>query len=400
MGTVYLRTDIGRLCLGYKNAQGKWRYKITKLVPGQEAIAKRLLEKLEAQASAQLATGLVEDGPITFDRFQQVWVQQRIRNGLTSAKDDSGRLTYAVKAFGYLLLEDVRPRHVRGMVKSLRDEGRLAPKTIRNIHGTLHRLFEDAAADELVPSNPCVLKRGDLPPDQDADLDWRETAIYQRHEVEMLIEDERIPEDRRVYYAVLFLGATRAGEASALTWMDYDASIEPLGRLNIRRSYNTRHHMVKGTKTGVQRRMPVHPVLAKLLAQWKLSGWAAMFGRVPGPEDLILPLPGAPTAFRNAHYTLEKIYLDCDALGIRRRRQHDARRTFISLAQADGARKEILKWVTHGHKVRRRSDIMDVYTTLPWGTLCSEVQLLKIKGLDKRLTTGLLQAIGKLENHE
>lgn len=27
---------------------------------------------------------------------------------------------------------------------------------------------------------------------------------------------------------------------------------------------------------------------------------------------------------------------------------HDARRTLISLAQADGARRDILRWITHG----------------------------------------------------
>jgi hypothetical protein len=31
-----------------------------------------------------------------------------------------------------------------------------------------------------------------------------------------------------------------------------------------------------------------------------------------------------------------------------KRRQHDARRTFISIARADGARPDILRWATHG----------------------------------------------------
>lgn len=39
--------------------------------------------------------------------------------------------------------------------------------------------------------------------------------------------------------------------------------------------------------------MPVHPELAALLAAWKLDGWAATYGRVPEPGDLIVPLPVA-----------------------------------------------------------------------------------------------------------
>jgi hypothetical protein len=58
-----------------------------------------------------------------------------------------------------------------------------------------------------------------------------------------------------------------------------------------------------------------------------------------------------------------------------KRRQHDARRSFISLARSDGARKDVLEWVTHGP----RGDIVDLYTTLPWELLCAEVAKLKIQ---------------------
>ena len=52
---------------------------------------------------------------------------------------------------------------------------------------------------------------------------------------------------------------------------------------------------------------------------------------------------------------------DLARLGYRPRRVHDLRRTFISLALADGARKDVLRWITHGPE----GDIVDLYTTLP-----------------------------------
>jgi len=70
-------------------------------------------------------------------------------------------------------------------------------------------------------------------------------------------------------------------------------------------------------------------------------------------EALIIPSPK----------TLPMFHQDCDRVGLRRRRQYDSRRTFISLSQADRARKDILRWVTHG----ATGDIVDLYTTLPWG---------------------------------
>ena len=56
------------------------------------------------------------------------------------------------------------------------------------------------------------------------------------------------------------------------------------------------------------------------------------------------------------------------------RRGHDLRRTFITLAQVDGARRDILETVSHGP----RGDIMNIFTTLPWQALCGEVSKLKI----------------------
>jgi hypothetical protein len=53
---------------------------------------------------------------------------------------------------------------------------------------------------------------------------------------------------------------------------------------------------------------------------------------------------------------------------------HDLRRTFITLAQVDGSRRDLLQTVTHGP----RGDIISVYTTFPWPALCTEVAKLQI----------------------
>jgi integrase len=47
---------------------------------------------------------------------------------------------------------------------------------------------------------------------------------------------------------------------------------------------------------------------------------------------------------------------DLAKLGLRPRRGHDLRRTFITLAQVDGARRDLLETVTHGS----RGDIVSV----------------------------------------
>jgi integrase len=138
----------------------------------------------------------------------------------------------------------------------------------------LHRMFEDAVADELLDSNPCAIKRGELPAKIDKDPTWRSGAVFTREEVERrLISDERVPEDRRLFYAIAFLAGLRTGEVSALRWRAYDSEVNPLGKLLVAASFNTRTRTEKEVKTGRPREAPVHPTLAKLIAAWRLSGW-------------------------------------------------------------------------------------------------------------------------------
>jgi len=90
------------------------------------------------------------------------------------------------------------------------------------------------------------------------------------------------------------------------------------------------------------------------------------------PDDLIVP--SRKGKVRNIALMLRRLHEDLLRLGMRRRHQYDARRTFISLARGDGASKDILRWVTHGPT----GDIVDDYTTLPWPALCAEAAKLRI----------------------
>ena len=126
---------------------------------------------------------------------------------------------------------------------------------------------------------------------------------------------------------------------------------------------------MKTTKTSVDHLVPVHPVLAKVLAEWRLHGWRARHGSKPTGNDLIVPTINGTQ--RDVRKTREDFVEDLDGLGLRRRRQYDARRTFTSLALDGGASKDIVKWITHP----RPADVFDLYVTPSWKALCDAVQL-------------------------
>jgi integrase len=385
MGSVYVRKGETRLIVGYRDVDGKWKARYTRHVVGEEDKARRELEAVEANIAARRRLGDVELGPPTVERYAKRWVADRQKRGVGSVDDDAGRLArHVLPMLGAFPLAEIRPRHIRDLVRALRtkcgsEKNELAPRTVRHCYAVTRRLFEDAVAEELIQVNPCALKRGELPAKVDKNPTWRAGAVFTRQEVEQLLSDELVPEERRLLYALLFLGGMRVGEAAALRWRAYEPKSEPLGRLLIATSFNRKRGEEKGVKTDRPRELPVHPVLAKVLANWRVGGWQRYMGRSTSEDDLVLPAAtGNNLRDPVVHANLQR---DLAALGLRARRVHDARRTFISLALADGARKDILRWVTHGPE----GDIISAYTTLPWSALCEEVAKLRVGLREGRL---------------
>lgn len=376
MGSIYKRGS--KLWLGYIDATGKQRCVSSGFPVGEETRAKKLLEKIEAKVAQERADATRPDGPVTVRMCAKQWIEQRRREGHSSVDDDESRLRcHALTVLGDIVLREVRPRHVQELVQKLKakvgsDKKHLAPRTVRNVYGVLHAMFECAVADELIDTNPCVLKKNVLPKKIDKNPAWRSGAIFTREEAERMIADERIPEDRRIVYAIQFLAGVRFGEVAALRWSHYQSELHPLGKLVIARSYNTKKRVEKSVKTERPREMPVHPELARILADWREHGWQRLMGRKPTADDLIVPSREGRN--RNVNHALKRFHEDLERVGLRTRRLHDARRTLISLARADGARGEVLEWCTHSPK----GDIINLYTTLPWAAFCAEVAKLNV----------------------
>ncbi len=306
---------------------------------------------------------------VSLDAYSKRWLKNRERVGVRSWKDDESRLRHHVLPFlGKMALDDVQPRHVNEVVQRLR-AAKKAPRTVRNVYSVVAALFRDAQIDGLISRTPCILTKYQLGKIGDAKHEW--------DELQKLIGDERVPWDRRVFYALLGLGMLRHGEAAGLRWR-HVVKMEPLSRLIIATSYDT-----GDTKTSVERWMPVHPVLAAMLAEWKLRGWREQMERAPGADDLVVPTP-KPTnhgprvplgSMRDDHYTYKRMIADTAMLGLRHRRVHDLRRTGITLAREDGAERDVLRLCTHG----AGRDVMELYTTFGWSRLCGQVSCIKIE---------------------
>jgi integrase len=371
MGFVYLRG--GRWWLSYTDAAGQRVRESSG--SNDEKFAKKVLAGLERQVDAELRARGGEQ-VLTVAAFAEVFLADRTARGVMNVKDERQRLTtYALPVLGHLALEEVRRADVLALVRKLEADRHLSARSIRHVYADLRGLFNEALArDILKKASPCTLtaKRGELPKRRDVDPTWRSKAVFTRAEAESLMSDERLPEDHRVLWGFLFFTGQRIGEALDRRWRDIDPVMEPLAKLLVSSSWHSKKKVSKATKTEAPRAVPVHRTLAQLLARWRLAGWQRHVGRAPRADDLILPRPDGH--HRISQSALKQLHRDCKVLGLRPRRQHDIRRTFITLARADGASKDTLRWITHGPD----GEIMDEYTTLPWPALCAEVEKLNL----------------------
>jgi integrase len=323
VGSVYKKN--GAWYLRYKDRSGRWRAKHSgiKVAPDSEQEARAVLAEVESSVKA----GYGLHPSVSVAEYAQRWLERREAAKVRSAKNDRTAIDRHVLPYiGKLPLRSVRGRDLRELVARWAGNGVPAPRYQVTIYGLVRQMFADAATyDELIGSSPCPTGRSArLPRKADKDPAWRMGAVFDRAEVPKIIGSESDP-GWRAYWGLLFLAGLRVGEASALTWDDYDDALQPLGMLRVTKAYDTHHAEVKSTKAETPRMVPVHPWLAALLAS------------APRVHKLIMPYPGRKEHLRNDRVN-RQFREHLARLGLRHRRVHDARRTFITLARADGAR--------------------------------------------------------------
>lgn len=382
MGTTYRRPGTTAIWIDYVGPNGQRVRETTE--QADDGVARRILARREREVAA----GTWAPAPVraarnaTIGGFAELWIASVHERKLATARSYEQRtrdhllpmrIGLAGETVGSLRLTSVRPKTVIKIVEALKrrvEAGELAPRTALHVFDCLRCLLREAVIEEILPANPArELPKGTLPKKRDRDPTWRARAKFSRDEVEALISDERVPEDRRVFYALAFLGGMRPGEDVGRRWSDWDPSRRPLGQLLIATQQDA-----KELKTKTPREMPVHPTLAKILAGWKLSGWPKWFGRAVRPDDWIVPSRRGPEHIAVVDSRWAALQGDLERLGFRRRRTHDARRTFVSLCRDDGGRADVLEACTHASS----GDVFDEYTTFDWATKCAEIAKLRI----------------------
>ena len=372
------------LYVKFRRPDGSWGRVSTGYRVGQEPHAQAFMT--EFVASGEKPDRLDLDGPLALPTaattvwdFGRVFLVERRSRGILDWGHEEAHLRFHLHELRDRALRDVTKGETLTWARSLAgktgEHGKpLAAATIKKITSTVKMLFKEAVKRDLIAVTPCVWDAADLP--RKTTSSRSREGGFTAEDVARFMYDERVPEDRRVLYAMEFLTGMRTGEAAIRRWKDWEPKFKgDLGRLVAATAYSTEHRIEKGTKTEIEKWLPVHPALHELLVAWKREGWSRMFGRTPGPDDLIVP--GEKGGPRNNGNSWARWARDLEALGVAHQRHYESRSTFRSLAMAGGADERDVERLTHPSP----KGASDLYTRtgMIWPRLCRAVECIRIE---------------------
>ncbi len=356
---------------------GRWVRLSTGCTLDQPEEAQAFLEEFE-RAKATPESTVVITARSTVREFSRAFVEERKRRGILDWLHEDVHFRFHLHELADMPIGNVTKAAALAWARSLATKtgqhGKpLAPATIKKITATVRQLFKEAVKRDIIAVTPCVWDATDLP--RKVTSSRSREGGYSAEDAARFIYDERIPEDRRVLYALEFLTGMRTGEAAVRRWRDWEPSFKgELGRIVAATAYNTRFQMEKTTKTDIEKWLPVHPALHELLLAWKREGWARFTERTPTPDDFIVP--AAKGGIRGNTGSGKYWTADLVRLGMSHQRHYESRSTFRSLALAGGADEKDLDRLTHPSP----KTASDMYTRVGviWPRLCRAVRAIEI----------------------
>ena len=296
-----------------------------------EAALRRLIVETQTVRPAGERLGVEEVA-----RRYLVHAERRGRKPSTLANIESEVRVHLAPFFGGRSLQAIRAEDVLDLVAALEAKG-LAPKTIRNIVGTLSALFNFALAPQRgwATVNPC--QGLELP----AVRATTEIRFLTFDEVDLLVSHARpgmFQEIDRALFLTAAMTGLRKGELVALRWRDVDW---PAGRIRVRQNYVRGEFGTPKSKRST-RSVPMADEVAGVLERLFQSA------RWQHDDDLVFAHPATGGVLPKANVT-RRMRAALEVAGLNSaHRFHDLRHTFGTRMAAGGVPLRTLQeWLGH-----------------------------------------------------
>lgn len=248
-----------RYTTGHDPGSGK---QVQKSITGKTQ--KEVSQKLKAVTTAIDAGTFVAPCKMTVGQWLDIWTEEYLGGVKPRTVDNyKGVVRSRIKpGLGAVKLDALTPHTIQSYYNGLSKEG-LAAKTVKNIHGILHKALQQAVANGYIKINPadsCILPRAvrkELKP-MDEDMITAFLKAVQGHQFEHL------------FTVTLFTGM-REGEALGLLWECVDltkGTITVDKQLQLIRGSRGQYQMVP-TKNSKGRTISIAPFVVSTLKKVK-----------------------------------------------------------------------------------------------------------------------------------
>lgn len=202
-----------------KRSDGRWEARYT-----LDGMPKSFYTKTQKEARAKLTEILstIDKGTyiaptkLTVEKWAHDWYETYCKPRLkpyTLAGYDAILRNHIYPNLGAIALQDVRGIHIQKLYKKMTDENK-SSKTIRNIGGVLHKLFETAKKQGYIAVNPC--ENADVP-----NVVKKEIHPLVDQEIPSFLKAIETEEYKNAFATCLFCGL-REGECLGLSWRQVD----------------------------------------------------------------------------------------------------------------------------------------------------------------------------------
>ena len=180
----------------------------------QSDVLKRMREALKQQDDGVL----FEPTRVTMAQWLDIWLEEYVKpsNKPLSYSTYKSRIETHIKpSLGKIKLTAINATQIQAFYNRLYRTDNLAPKTIKNIHGILHKALQQAVKLRYIGFNPCdscTLPR----------IEKKEIKPLSELEIELFLKEISNGEPLQDLFTVAMFTGMREGEICGLSWKDVD----------------------------------------------------------------------------------------------------------------------------------------------------------------------------------
>lgn len=197
-----------RYTAGYDPGTGK---QIQRSISGKTQ--KEVTKKLKEATAALDAGNYIAPNKMTVGEWLAIWEKEYL-GGVKPATVCAYKATiknHLKPNFGAIRLEALSAHVIQSFYNGLtKEDTGLSPKTVKNIHGVLHKALQQAVLNEYIhtnPTNACILPR----------VEKKEIKPLDEEQITEFLQAIRGHQFEYLYTVTLFTGMRKA-EAMGLTW--------------------------------------------------------------------------------------------------------------------------------------------------------------------------------------